>query len=413
VSHTRRAAAPGSPAPGSPAPGSPAPGSPEPGLRPCEHTRAHHTHGTRAAYNQDGCRCQRCRAANAASARAAYFRRRTNGQPGFRDAEDVRAHIRRLRAEGIGFRQIADLSSTTPTLVRRLSKPPAGNTRGVTWDTAERVLSITAVAANRAMKSRVPAAPTLALLADLTSRGWTPGYLSQSLQRSLRSYNSTLTGREVDVTTERRVQRLHATLIHSSPAKVSAVQRLAAAERTARKYVDSRATRRRLQALLRLGWTVQQLGAALGRSSQRLEWVLDSHRVTAATAQQVSDIYERLSLGPPTTTTPEQQEAAEHARTRALRCGWLAPLAWDDIDNDPDPGPSPAHLHASDPHDLDEIAIERAVAGGLPLPALTALEQAEAVRRLTDTGHSLNEIAERLSTTSRTVSRRRSAHHAA
>jgi DNA-directed RNA polymerase specialized sigma24 family protein len=64
-----------------------------------------------------------------------------------------------------------------------------------------------------------------------------------------------------------------------------------------------------------------------------------------------------------------------------------------------------------DPHDLDEIAIERAVAGDrIRLTELTPAEQAEVVRRLTERGKSIRDIADQLATTERTISRlRRSA----
>jgi DNA-binding NarL/FixJ family response regulator len=57
---------------------------------------------------------------------------------------------------------------------------------------------------------------------------------------------------------------------------------------------------------------------------------------------------------------------------------------------------------------MDEIAIERAVAGdNISYDDLTAAEQQEVVRRLTARGSSVRDIAARLGTTKRTVSRRR------
>jgi len=58
--------------------------------------------------------------------------------------------------------------------------------------------------------------------------------------------------------------------------------------------------------------------------------------------------------------------------------------------------------------------VDRAVAGdGVRLDDLTPAEQAEAVRRLTERGKSIREIADQLATTTRTVSRRRTAFSAA
>jgi DNA-binding NarL/FixJ family response regulator len=58
--------------------------------------------------------------------------------------------------------------------------------------------------------------------------------------------------------------------------------------------------------------------------------------------------------------------------------------------------------------DLDEIAIERALIGdGIALAQLTRVEQLEVVRRLTEQGQSIADIAARLATSTATVSRRR------
>lgn len=65
--------------------------------------------------------------------------------------------------------------------------------------------------------------------------------------------------------------------------------------------------------------------------------------------------------------------------------------------------------------EIDEIAIERAVSGRhrVRLHDLTPAEQDEAVRRLTERGKSIRDIAEHLATTERTIYRRRAALSAA
>jgi DNA-binding NarL/FixJ family response regulator len=61
-----------------------------------------------------------------------------------------------------------------------------------------------------------------------------------------------------------------------------------------------------------------------------------------------------------------------------------------------------------DATELDHVAIERAVAGdGVALHQLNVAEQLEVVRRLTQRGLSLEQIAARLATSTATVSRRR------
>jgi DNA-binding NarL/FixJ family response regulator len=56
-----------------------------------------------------------------------------------------------------------------------------------------------------------------------------------------------------------------------------------------------------------------------------------------------------------------------------------------------------------------EISEMTATPTSTRLTALTAAEQAEVVRRLTERGKSLRDIADQLATTTRTISRRRRA----
>jgi DNA-binding NarL/FixJ family response regulator len=59
---------------------------------------------------------------------------------------------------------------------------------------------------------------------------------------------------------------------------------------------------------------------------------------------------------------------------------------------------------------VDEIAVERALArDGISLADLTSAEQGVVIRELTRRGKSLTDIADALTTTTRTVSRRRAA----
>ncbi|MCR8526421.1 hypothetical protein NPM17_26380, partial [Escherichia coli] len=70
--------------------------------------------------------------------------------------------------------------------------------------------------------------------------------------------------------------------------------------------------------------------------------------------------------------------------------------------------------HAVTTDNIDEIAIERALAGdGVRLEHLTVAEQDEVVRRLTERGKSIRDIAQQLATTKRTISRRRASINAA
>jgi hypothetical protein len=187
-------------------------------------------------------------------------------------------------------------------------------------------------------------------------------------------------------------------------ARVLAIQP-SPATRAPRSRVPALGTRRRLQALARLGWSLAQQADQLSRRPASLRRSMASDTVTADTAHAVAVLYARLETTGPPELTAEQRAAADAVRREALPHGWPPPLAWDDIDTDPAP---PATPPAATKHDIDDIAIERAIAGdGVTYDQLTSDEQQTVVEVLTDRGQSLRGIAAQLRTTKRTVSRRR------
>jgi AraC-like DNA-binding protein len=175
--------------------------------------------------------------------------------------------------------------------------------------------------------------------------------------------------------------------------------------------VDATGTRRRLQALIAIGWTPELLAAELGRRPSSLLRSMASPSVTARTAADVANLYQELENTTPSQATSETRAAADAARAHAASQCWLPPLAWDDIDTDTTP---PVPTAGSHRNDIDEIAVERALAGDrITYDDLTADEQHEVIRRLTARGSSIRDIAAQLGTTKRTVSRRRASLGAA
>lgn len=181
--------------------------------------------------------------------------------------------------------------------------------------------------------------------------------------------------------------------------------------RAANSHVDATGTRRRLQALVAVGWAQAWLAHELHRSPANLRRSMTSESVTARTAQLVNDMYERLWDAAPPDQVPAQRRASDAARTFAADHGWLPPLAWDDIDQDDDPDPLPSDPINEDDL-LDEIAIERAMSGDRAV-RLTHAEQIEVVLRMSERGRSIRTIADTLSTSTRTVSRHRKQSSAA
>lgn len=118
--------------------------------------------------------------------------------------------------------------------------------------------------------------------------------------------------------------------------------------------VDSTGTRRRLEALTALGWSVQRLADEHGLDRQGMDRALSGQPVQASTARAVRSMYQAVGDTRPTATTRGERVAITRSLRRAAEHGWLPPAAWDDdaLDNpyapDPDLTPGDSTL------DLDE-----------------------------------------------------------
>ncbi|WP_051124631.1 hypothetical protein [Amycolatopsis benzoatilytica] len=95
--------------------------------------------------------------------------------------------------------------------------------------------------------------------------------------------------------------------------------------------VDATGTRRRLCALVAIGWTQTQLAELLGLTPNNF-WPLihGQPNITAARRRAVVQLYDDLWDKP-----PADDALARKSRRYAQRHGWVPPLAWDDdkIDN--------------------------------------------------------------------------------
>jgi transcriptional regulator with XRE-family HTH domain len=99
--------------------------------------------------------------------------------------------------------------------------------------------------------------------------------------------------------------------------------------------VDPTGTRRRLQALVALGWSQRRLAGLLGTTACGLGHLLrDYDRVTARRARAVRDLYDRLWNTPPPQAARLDRAAATRARRYAADRRWLGPGAWDDAEID-------------------------------------------------------------------------------
>jgi hypothetical protein len=105
---------------------------------------------------------------------------------------------------------------------------------------------------------------------------------------------------------------------------------------------DATGTRRRLQALMRCGYSLPLLAGRLGCSRQELRLKLHERgSVTAATARAVAALYDELWDRPPPESSHYEKVAASRTRNYARNRGYPLPLAWDD-DTIDDPAAQPA-----------------------------------------------------------------------
>lgn len=99
-----------------------------------------------------------------------------------------------------------------------------------------------------------------------------------------------------------------------------------------RSLVDATGTRRRLQALVCMGWTGAELMGRLGKDPGQSTRFLTAQLVQEGTRAAVAALYDELW-----NVTPPDSYGSRRARLRAQRNNWIAPLGWDDIDTDPEP----------------------------------------------------------------------------
>ncbi|MCH8613436.1 helix-turn-helix domain-containing protein [Arsenicicoccus dermatophilus] len=113
--------------------------------------------------------------------------------------------------------------------------------------------------------------------------------------------------------------------------KVLAV-RAAPAAAAAGARVSSVGTRRRLQALVAVGWSQAKLAERLGVTRSAINHIVAgaSGHVTNATAQAVICLYDELWDQAPPQGNHRDRIAASRTRSYAKARGWAPPLAWDD-----------------------------------------------------------------------------------
>jgi hypothetical protein len=89
--------------------------------------------------------------------------------------------------------------------------------------------------------------------------------------------------------------------------------------------VDALPTRRRVQALMRIGWPSRVVAERVGMTSKVLLACVSDTRVSYSLAHRVADVYRELA---------SRSGPSRHARVLATRLGYAPPAAWDYVDID-------------------------------------------------------------------------------
>jgi transcriptional regulator with XRE-family HTH domain len=116
--------------------------------------------------------------------------------------------------------------------------------------------------------------------------------------------------------------------------------------------VDSCGTRRRLQALVAIGYSQSRLAQRLGMSPTNFTRTMHHNsEVLKQTADAAVSLYNELSMTPAVGTDQRSRISVTRARRYAEHMMWLPPLAWDDESID-DPFSQPAEMGEPDRRDL-------------------------------------------------------------
>lgn len=177
-----------------------------------------------------------------------------------------------------------------------------------------------------------------------------------------------------------------------------AIRRAKAYGRYESSHVPALGAQRRLQALVRQGWSQAKLGKKLGIPPQHVRRILVEDRITRVWHDRIAALFAQLWHQVPPHTRQHDLIAYNRAVRYATARGWPRPLDWDDIDNDA----GPARVERAN-DDVDQSAIELAIAG--ELVDLTPAERRIAVRRLHADGQNDQEIAALIGCADRTVFR--------
>jgi lambda repressor-like predicted transcriptional regulator len=223
--------------------------------------------------------------------------------------------------------------------------------------------------AGRGEYRRLDPAEVIDHIARLRARGWTWPMLAEASGLSISVPHQVFTGVRTRIS-HHAALRLLAISVEWVESPV---------------IVDISGTRRRVQALARMGWPADVVATRCGLYDNTLKQSLCRGRVSARIAARVARLYDELSDTP----GPSSRAAA-----RAATLGYAPPVAWDD-DTIDDPEARP-NLTGYDEQ------VVRALVRGEAAEANRA-DRSEAAARLNEQGLTRQEVALRLDVSRSTV----------
>lgn len=167
--------------------------------------------------------------------------------------------------------------------------------------------------------------------------------------------------------------------------------------------VDATGSRRRLQALVAVGWSQRRLAARLGVDPTNMTSLMKRPRVLATRARAIRELYEELWDTEPECRSTQERLGVARSKEFAAARKWAKPMDWDDETID-DPDARPRKVKA-EPKWVDPVAVERALKGDAV--SLSKAEAVEVARLGTERGMSAAQIAEITDRDKRSIQRYR------
>jgi DNA-binding NarL/FixJ family response regulator len=170
--------------------------------------------------------------------------------------------------------------------------------------------------------------------------------------------------------------------------------------------MDVTGTRRRVQALMCMGWSVNKIAAKSGVDRVTVSAVLQDRtvHVYSDTARALRACYDQLWRQPPPEDTRPERSAATLVRSVARTRGYVSPLAWNDATiDDPSAVPEGVVQRRTATAGCDDMVVERVAAG--ERIEMTVAERSAVVRRLHGQGMTDQDIGRRTGIPPRTVFR--------